>query len=63
LTPFDPHEGSEFRPPTEQRLLAFQEALIRRHYTAIIRRSKGSDISRRLRPASRPLDRILLGFE
>ena len=45
LIPFNPHEGSEFRPPTEQRLLAFQEALIRRHYTVIIRRSKGSDIS------------------
>jgi 23S rRNA (adenine2503-C2)-methyltransferase len=45
LIPFNPHEGSEFRPPTEPRLLAFREALIRRHYTAIIRRSKGSDIS------------------
>ena len=45
LIPFNPHQGSEFRPPTEQRLLAFQEALIRRHYTVIIRRSKGSDIS------------------
>ena len=45
LIPFNPHEGSEFRPPTEQRLLAFQEALIHRHYTVIIRRSKGSDIS------------------
>jgi 23S rRNA (adenine2503-C2)-methyltransferase len=45
LIPFNPHERSEFQPPTEQRLLAFQEALIRRHYTVIIRRSKGSDIS------------------
>jgi len=45
LIPFNPHEGTKFRPPTEQRLLAFQEALIRRHYTVIIRRSKGSDIS------------------
>ena len=45
LIPFNPHEGSEFRPPTEQRLIAFQEALISRHYTVIIRRSKGSDIS------------------
>jgi 23S rRNA (adenine2503-C2)-methyltransferase len=45
LIPFNPHEGSEFRPPSEQRLLSFQEALIRRHYTAIIRRSKGGDIS------------------
>jgi 23S rRNA (adenine2503-C2)-methyltransferase len=45
LIPFNPYEGSEFQTPTEQRLLAFQEALIRRHYTVIIRRSKGSDIS------------------
>jgi 23S rRNA (adenine2503-C2)-methyltransferase len=45
LIPFNPHEGAEFRPPTEQRLLAFQEALISRHYTVMIRRSKGSDIS------------------
>jgi 23S rRNA (adenine2503-C2)-methyltransferase len=45
LIPFNPHEGSEFRPPAEQRLLAFQETLARRHYTAIIRRSKGGDIS------------------
>ncbi|MCU0578881.1 MAG: 23S rRNA (adenine(2503)-C(2))-methyltransferase RlmN, partial [Desulfobacterota bacterium] len=45
LIPFNPHEGSEFRPPAEGQILAFQEALVRRHYTAIIRRSKGSDIS------------------
>ena len=45
LIPFNPHEGSEFQPPTEQRLLAFQETLISRHYTVMIRRSKGSDIS------------------
>ena len=45
LIPFNPYEGSEFQPPTEKRLLAFQEALINRHYTVMIRRSKGSDIS------------------
>ena len=45
LIPFNPYAGTEFRPPTEKRLLAFQEALINRHYTVMIRRSKGSDIS------------------
>jgi 23S rRNA (adenine2503-C2)-methyltransferase len=45
LIPFNPHPGIDFRPPSEKTLAAFQEILIQRHYTVIIRRSKGSDIS------------------
>jgi len=44
LIPFNPYEGTEFRRPEEGAILAFQEILLSRHYTAIIRRSKGGDI-------------------
>jgi 23S rRNA (adenine2503-C2)-methyltransferase len=45
LIPFNPHAGSEFQRPAEQVLLAFREVLIQKHYTVIIRQSKGGDIS------------------
>jgi 23S rRNA (adenine2503-C2)-methyltransferase len=45
LIPFNPHEGSGFERPPEETILAFQEVLLRRHFTVIIRRSKGQDIS------------------
>ncbi len=45
LIPFNPHAGSGFERPSEQTILAFQEVLLRKHFTAIIRRSKGQDIS------------------
>jgi 23S rRNA (adenine2503-C2)-methyltransferase len=44
LIPFNPYKGAEFKRPEEDAILAFQEILLSRHYTAIIRRSKGSDI-------------------
>ncbi len=44
LIPFNPFEGTEFKTPEEGVILAFQEILLNRHYTAIIRRSKGGDI-------------------
>ncbi len=44
LIPLNPHEGSVFSPPPMERILAFQEQLIDRHLTAIIRKSKGQDI-------------------
>ena len=44
LIPFNPYEGAEFRTPDEDSILAFQEVLLSRHYTAVVRRSKGSDI-------------------
>jgi 23S rRNA (adenine2503-C2)-methyltransferase len=45
LIPFNPFAGSPFKRPEEARILAFQRALIDRHYTATIRQSKGGDIS------------------
>jgi 23S rRNA (adenine2503-C2)-methyltransferase len=45
LIPFNPHEGSGFERPSEDTILAFQEVLLRKHYTVIIRQSKGQDIS------------------
>lgn len=45
LIPFNAHPGIGFEPPEEKGIFAFQEVLIGRRYTAIIRRSKGADIS------------------
>jgi len=45
LIPFNPHEGSGFERPAEDAILAFQETLLRKHFTVIIRQSKGQDIS------------------
>jgi len=44
LIPFNPFEGSPFKTPAEATILAFQQVLLDRHYTAIVRRSKGGDI-------------------
>jgi 23S rRNA (adenine2503-C2)-methyltransferase len=44
LIPFNEHPGSEFRRPTEERIQAFQELLIAKHFTSIVRYSKGQDI-------------------
>jgi 23S rRNA (adenine2503-C2)-methyltransferase len=45
LIPFNPHEGCEFERPAESDISRFQQLLIRKNYTAIIRHSKGADIS------------------
>ena len=45
LIPFNPFEGSGFDAPHEQTIRAFQAELIQANYTAIIRQSKGRDIS------------------
>jgi 23S rRNA (adenine2503-C2)-methyltransferase len=45
LIPFNPHAGSGFERPPEQAILAFQEVLLRKYFTVIIRHSKGQDIS------------------
>jgi 23S rRNA (adenine2503-C2)-methyltransferase len=45
LIPFNVLPGIGFEPPEEKTLLAFQDILISHRYTAIIRRSKGADIS------------------
>ncbi|MBU0545466.1 MAG: 23S rRNA (adenine(2503)-C(2))-methyltransferase RlmN [Proteobacteria bacterium] len=45
LIPFNEHEKSEFKRPEEAVIRAFQDILIKKNYTAVIRRSKGQDIS------------------
>jgi len=45
LIPFNSHEGCEFKRPDQGTILAFQKVLLDAHYTAIIRQSKGQDIS------------------
>ena len=45
LIPLNPHPGLRLEAPAPERILRFQEILVRNHFTAIIRKSKGQDIS------------------
>ena len=45
LIPFNEHEGSRFERPDETAIAGFQNVLVKRNYTTIIRQSKGRDIS------------------
>jgi 23S rRNA (adenine2503-C2)-methyltransferase len=45
LIPLNPHPGLSMEAPAPERILQFQEILVRNHFTAIIRKSKGQDIS------------------
>jgi 23S rRNA (adenine2503-C2)-methyltransferase len=45
LIPFNEHPGSDFKHPEEETILTFQNVLANKNYTAIIRYSKGTDIS------------------
>lgn len=45
LIPFNTYEGSDFKRPEESVILRFKEILTKNNYTAIIRQSKGQDIS------------------
>ena len=45
IIPFNDHKGSEFFRPDETAILKFQEILLEKKYTVIIRESKGRDIS------------------
>ena len=45
LIPFNEHSSSLFQRPDEKTILAFQDLLVQHNYTAIIRNSKGRDIS------------------
>lgn len=45
LIPFNTYPGSEFNPSPPENILAFQQILVKSHYTAIIRQSKGAGIS------------------
>ncbi len=44
LIPFNSFEGSDYETPEYKNVEEFQNLLISRHYTAIIRKSKGADI-------------------
>lgn len=45
LIPFNPFPGAEFKRPAEKTILNFQKVLMDNNYIAIIRVSKGQDIS------------------
>jgi 23S rRNA (adenine2503-C2)-methyltransferase len=45
LIPLNPFPGLDMSPPTIERIHHFQNILIENHFTAIIRQSKGQDIS------------------
>lgn len=45
LIPLNPHPDVDLAPPSPERVLRFQEILIQHHFTAMIRKSKGQDIS------------------
>ncbi len=45
LIPFNPFRGSTFERPNEETISGFQNILIKKGYTAVIRKSKGNDIS------------------
>jgi 23S rRNA (adenine2503-C2)-methyltransferase len=44
LIPFNPYPGSPFERPDEDRIRAFQAVLIGKHFTSVVRYSKGLDI-------------------
>lgn len=44
LIPFNPIEPSEYLPPSETRLLTFQNYLISKNYSVFIRKNRGTDI-------------------
>lgn len=44
LIPFNQYEGSEFRPPSQESLLKFQDVLSTANIPALVRKSKGQDI-------------------
>ncbi|MBT8339056.1 MAG: 23S rRNA (adenine(2503)-C(2))-methyltransferase RlmN [Desulfatitalea sp.] len=44
LIPFNPYPGSRFQRPDEASIQAFQAVLIQKHFTSVVRYSKGEDI-------------------
>ena len=45
LIPFNEHDGAPFKRPSKKRIDAFLTILLDRDMTAIVRKSKGDDIS------------------
>ena len=44
LIPLNPHKGTRMLPPSEETVLRFQDILLKKHLTAIVRKSRGRDI-------------------
>lgn len=44
LIAFNEHPGSTFRTPSQERIAAFQDVLLKNNLTAVVRKSKGRDI-------------------
>ncbi|MBI4685667.1 MAG: 23S rRNA (adenine(2503)-C(2))-methyltransferase RlmN [Nitrospirae bacterium] len=44
LIPFNPYEGSDFKKPSDDRVIEFQDILVKAGISAFIRKSKGQDI-------------------
>jgi 23S rRNA (adenine2503-C2)-methyltransferase len=42
LIPFNEHSGAEFKRPTDQTVLDFQNVLVKQGYTATVRISRGA---------------------
>ena len=45
LIPFNTYPGAEFEAPGEESVSAFRDFLVKKHYTTMVRTSKGGDIS------------------
>lgn len=45
LLPFNPYEGAHYERPSDERVLEYQDVLQRAQLTAMIRQSRGADIS------------------
>jgi 23S rRNA (adenine2503-C2)-methyltransferase len=44
LIPLNPHKKTQMLPPSEETVLRFRDILFKKHFTAIVRESRGSDI-------------------
>ncbi len=44
LIPFNPHAGNGYRPPSGERIAAFQNHLIAKHYSVFVRKNRGADV-------------------
>lgn len=44
LIPLNPHKGTDLSPPSMERVLRFKDILVKKYFTTIIRKSRGSDI-------------------
>ena len=45
LIPFNEHDESDFKRPSREKIQAFMQTLLNNNLTAMVRKSKGEDIS------------------